>query len=787
MQLSGGQMRYVHAGGESTPKAMQKAFEHYQAGLLPQAEVICQQILQMVPSHPDALHLRGVIAHQVGRNDLAVDLITRAVSANPSNPNYYNHLGMALKNHGKLDAAIASYRKALSFKPDFAEAHNNLGNALTEQGKLDEAVASYRKALSIRADFAGAHYNLGNALTEQGKLDEAIAAYRMALSDKPDFAEAHDNLGTALLATGKVEEAAASYRKALSFKPNYAAAHNNLGNLLNQLGEVDAALASYKRALGLEEAPEFKANFARCIASTKLIRADADVRRLLTRAVAEAWVRPTDLAKTSSRLVLFEPHVRECVERALSAWPVRLRNDELFGTSGLAVLASDLLLQSLLENAPVTEIPLERFLTTVRHAMLDVAVRAAVGDYPDDKALIFYCALARQCFINEFIFSYIEEEITRARALQEKLAVAVQARTEVPALWIVAVAAYFPLLSLPHVETLLDQSWPPAVAALLAQQITEPLEERRYRDTATRLTAVENDVSRLVQQQYEENPYPRWIKAAPQRKASSINGYLQRQFPCTRFEPLNRGSEIDILIAGCGTGQEPIETARQFPKARVLAVDLSLASLGYALRKTRELGLQNIDYAQADIMKLAALGRTFDAILSIGVLHHLADPVAGWRVLVSLLRPSGFMRLGLYSERARQSIVTARQFIAERGYASTVADIRRLREDLMSLKSGPDLRHLCGFRDFFVTSECRDLLFHVQEHRFTVRQIKQILETLKLTLIGFSLEPHDMKKYRERFPDDNSRTNLDYWHDFETQFPNTFLGMYQFWVQKASR
>jgi len=76
-----------------------------------------------------------------------------------------------------------------------------------------------------------------------------------------------------------------------------------------------------------------------------------------------------------------------------------------------------------------------------------------------------------------------------------------------------------------------------------------------------------------------------------------------------------------------------IETAQRFVGASVLAVDLSVASLAYAKRKTGALDRSNIEYAQADILKLGALERTFDLIESSGVLHHLADPYAGWRVL----------------------------------------------------------------------------------------------------------------------------------------------------------
>jgi SAM-dependent methyltransferase len=244
---------------------------------------------------------------------------------------------------------------------------------------------------------------------------------------------------------------------------------------------------------------------------------------------------------------------------------------------------------------------------------------------------------------------------------------------------------------------------------------------------------------------------------------------------------------IDILIAGCGTGQHSIATAQRFRNARILAVDLSLTSLCYAKRKTRELGLKNIDYAQADILSLDSLGsagHTFDIVESVGVLHHLADPLAGWRKLVSLMRPGAFMRLGFYSEYARQNETAARRFIAERGYAPNPEDIRRCRQELMSAENAAQFRQILSARDFYTMSECRDLLFHVQEHHYTLPQLKENLRGLELTFIGFSLDSDIIKQYRQRFPDDISQADLDNWHIFELENPDTFTGMYQFWTQK---
>jgi SAM-dependent methyltransferase len=244
----------------------------------------------------------------------------------------------------------------------------------------------------------------------------------------------------------------------------------------------------------------------------------------------------------------------------------------------------------------------------------------------------------------------------------------------------------------------------------------------------------------------------------------------------------------EVLVAGCGTGSHPIIVAQRFHGARVLAVDVSLSSISYAIRKTQELGITNIDYAQADILQLGDITRTFDVITAAGVLHHLADPFTGWRILLSRLRPGGFMHLGLYSQLARRHVVRAREVIANRGYASTPADIRRFRRELAESATSVDLQwlseRLSKTQDFYSTSECRDWVFHVQEHRLTLEQIASFLAELGLHFLGFEVDLSVLHRYRTRFPDDPTGTNLSNWARFEADNPDTFVAMYQFWIQK---
>ena len=202
-------------------------------------------------------------------------------------------------------------------------------------------------------------------------------------------------------------------------------------------------------------------------------------------------------------------------------------------------------------------------------------------------------------------------------------------------------------------------------------------------------------------------------------------------------------------------------------------------------RSTRALGLDASNTRRPTSCGSARSGAAFDLIESNGVLHHMADPWAGWRVLLSLLRPGGFMRIGLYSEIARWGVVAARAFIAEHGYGSTPAEIRRFRHDLMQ-RDDAMARNITWFNDFYSTSECRDLVFHAQEHRMTLPEIKAFLAEQNLQLLGLEVDRATARRYAARFPADTAMTDLDLWHAFEQDNPHTFATMYRFWVQKAA-
>jgi len=236
-------------------EALALAIEHHQGGRLPVAEQIYRQILQAEPNHADALHLLGVIAHQVKQHGVAVEYMGRAIGLNGNVSAFHNNLGEAYRALRKLREAVGSYRRAIELKPDYAGAHSNLGAALRDQGKLEDAIAAFRRALELKPDYVEANFNLGAALRDQGKREDAIACCRRALELKPDYVEAHYNLGAALRDQGKLTEAVACCRRALELKPDFVEALNNLGNAFKDQGNLGDAVTAYRRAL--EQKPDY--------------------------------------------------------------------------------------------------------------------------------------------------------------------------------------------------------------------------------------------------------------------------------------------------------------------------------------------------------------------------------------------------------------------------------------------------------------------------------------------------------------------------------------------------
>ncbi len=162
------------------------------------------------------------------------------------------------------------------------------------------------------------------------------------------------------------------------------------------------------------------------------------------------------------------------------------------------------------------------------------------------------------------------------------------------------------------------------------------------------------------------------------------------------------------------------------------------------------------------------------------------DPMIGWKTLTNCLNPGGLIRIGLYSETARQHIVRMRKTNERNQVGSSKTEIRTFR-DMVSSSKMEDHTRIVQSPDFFSMSTLRDLVFHVQEHQFTIPQIRVCLRELGLEFCGFELGNEPLgRKFKFEFSDEEDFYDLEKWHAFEDKNPTAFAGMYQFWCQKTS-
>jgi tetratricopeptide (TPR) repeat protein/SAM-dependent methyltransferase len=751
------------------------AVEHFNAGRLDEAERLCRDVLMFNRGHFDAMHMLGIIATRYNNLAGATEILGRALAINPRSPECHFNLAQVLRNQGRHAEAFDHLGQATTLRPGYVSAQLALADMLAQQNALDEARARYEQALAAEPQLVEARHSLANLLRQQGRIDEAADQFQQVIAQRPDYAEARNNFGVLLATQGRFAEAAEQYQQALSLKPDLVDTYRNLARALLGIGRADEAVAAVMRGLALRETDEAKAAFVQCAQNITSVPDDARFRDLIARALTEGWGRSAELSPLAAFMFATGEPGRSVMDRVLNA-PLPEASAEL-----LSGLSQDRLLQALLESAPVRSVPLERFLTVIRSALLQTGLQADAHTAVDEPLLAFACALARQCFNNQYVFAESDTDQAQTDALRQRIAAALAADAPVSALWLAVVACFVPLDTLPRIEVLTARPWPESLRALLVQQVEEPATERELAAAIPALTPIEDAVSVAVRGQYEEMPYPRWVKLPVTGHPTPLEDYLRGQFPAAPIRPLENSDGLDVLVAGCGTGQHAIETAQRFAGAHVLAVDLSRGSLGYAARKTKEARLRNIEYMHGDILNLGGLNARFDLIEASGVLHHMRDPAQGWHVLLALLRPRGFMHIGLYSAAARADIRATRALIEERGYGNTAADIRRCRQELLGYPDGTPYKNVTGYSDFFTTGDCRDLLFHVQEHQVTIPAIKAFLAETGLIFIGFAGPVSQL--YRQMFPDDASLTDLDRWHEFETANPMAFVNMYQFWVQ----
>ena len=638
-------------------------------------------------------------------------------------------------SEGNISKAIEYYQLFIDNGFKDPRVLSNYGTIYKQTGKIEKAIELYKESISLFPKSYKAYSNLGNLLREIGQLNQAEILLRKAIDLKSDFADSNANLAMVLDELGKVKEAFKYYSIAIRDSPDRTSYHYSISLFLRDtcLSEIDKQqlkdilLILLKR----EDIPHnylFKA-FKLLYHESLLIVSDKFKVDSLDDKVIEIIIND-QLFVEGLKKIVFRDAIFELVLQ-------RIRKGFCFLISSKKRVISSLELQ-------------------------------------------FIIALSEQCFMNEYVYYMDESENNCIKSIIET-----SNEESLSEIHLAILACYIPLhrlsLSIPSIKLFCSSD--SNLKALLKLQLEDTLEEIKLSYKLNKIGSVTDNISIKVKSQYEENPYPRW-RYGNYSKDLKIS-FIQAINDEIRPNSINAGFEshkLKILIAGCGTGKQILD-AQRYRNAHITAIDLSSSSLSYAKRKLNELKISNVELIQMDILDVRLLDVHFDIIECCGVLHHMSNPLKGLEALIDTLKPNGFLKIGLYSELARQDIVKAREYISSKYLNTGFQEIRDFRKQVLFDKESAFLP-LLGLSDFYTMSECRDLCFHIQEHRFTIEKIKKILQISNLNFLGFLQSSSIKSLYQEYFPEDKKQLNLDYWASFESKQPGLFASMYQFWVSK---
>ena len=572
---------------------------------------------------------------------------------------------------------------------------------------------------------------------------------------------------------GRSWNALGAQRKLLELEPNDPEHYFNLACLYCELGLDNEGLTAYFQTALLDaDFDQAYVAIGQKIRDFRFGSAQPILYPVLDKLIAvDGYVRPSSVAQAILSLLSHDPLLKPLLNEPAYVEGAGSLQEAIRHVNQLP------LLHTLMKSCALTDLRFEALFCMMRRAALLHLSELEMSS----ELLDFLSTLAVHCFTNDYLYSERDDEVALVAALEERVHLGIEGSESVGLTDLLCLATYRPLhrllpgSSLPALDT---------VPEVKRRIFTEPLTERALTAELRSLGEITDTTSIKVRRQYENNPYPRWVRAQVRPEAVSADIVFKQS--ALRFHSrceLNLTAP-EILIAGCGTGQHAIESAATWRDSRLLAVDISLMSLSYAKRKTRELGLENIEFLHADILALRSLNREFDIVECVGVLHHMRDPEAGLRVLADLLKPGGLIKLGLYSETARAHLASSRRKAGHLGAEPTDSQIREYRRRLLDA-GGEELEALCEWSDFFNLSEWRDLIFHVQEHQFSLSQIDRLLDAANIRFCGFE-NPSLIEKFRTFHGDSSSIYDLGAWQALEAQDQSLFTGMYQFWCQKKT-
>lgn len=556
---------------------------------------------------------------------------------------------------------------------------------------------------------------------------------------------------------GFLELAKFNYCKYLEMNPKDAEVLNNVGALNLNNEEISSALEYFYRAVMNSNRVEYKANFIQAFIKCDYADLKQEYLELISKLLRSNLIRPIDAAikiynSIKNNLTPDKINYKIVSEDNLIVNLTKISNSQVFltllRTTHIPSIEFEIQLNLISESITQLVLSDNKYILRFKDLIESLAIQSKLKEYIHiDNNNSYY-------FIGELKYKFKIEKNIKIKILIANLIIYFQCSND-------------------FVDFILDNTNNDELSDFWSRYVFNP-----YKFNTEK---IENHISLKIKNQYEINPYPKWIYTyIPVAKQDFSVCYKKNGLVPPKNENLFR-----ILVAGCGTGQHAIQTACTYANSDITAIDLSLASLTYAQRKSDDLNIKNINFINSDILEFKKEDKKFDLIESIGVLHHMQNPTDGFNALRTLLSDNGLMKIGLYSRKARESIYQIQSMLSLnkeiKDQEHLISERKRIIKFIEDAKKYDDI-YL--FSDFYNLSEFKDLFFNECEHSFNLMEIAEILRNSKLNFLSLEINTNILKF--AGFTGVKPKSNdLKAWAAIEEEYPLAFSGMYIFWCNKA--
>ncbi|WP_169748997.1 class I SAM-dependent methyltransferase [Gynuella sunshinyii] len=615
---------------------------------------------------------------------------------------------------------------------------------------------------------------LARIAIDEGFYDQANSHLVYALKEAPEDPSLLYSQGHVFLARQEYEEAEKLFARAFRINPSLTRAASSLAYTKTRQGKFVEAFQDYRELIKSHpDDPHIRTKLFECTAKITANHYDEELADDILSLYLLEGIDYTALGNITASLLIHKYDIPSLLQHGL---PLGI----------VDTVCQDKLLCEALSKIIFCQPDLEKFITQIRKQLL---LESLVQS--DLKQLHVNLAVALSLYASNMEYSlYIDsQEYNLLSALEDLINAVISATGWKPSDLAGATLLYGMYLPMDELSCATELAkfsvnrWPVWARKTINHALLEIIQEKQNCDKIPSIGQISDATSQKVQAQYEQNPYPRWLHLS-YNTPTNYGRAMEQEFPDFRAPSFFNTGDINVLIAGCGTGQHAIKVAKYFRNVNVTAIDLSRRSLVYASKMAEKYHVKNIEFIQADILNLDQLKQQFHIIESSGVLHHMADPMAGLAALKERLVPGGLMKLALYSRAARQIILKSRELIQKNKLTGSAQHIRLFRQAILHNNSSTAFSGMLSSSDFYNMSGCRDLVFHEHETQFDLLQIDEMLTRFNLNFIGLLVQPLQRLEFIEFIGSDQQRGTLAEWAEFEQQHPQSFGGMYQFYCQK---